>query len=270
MIGFLRRVVARLTGISISRTAASLAFTTLLGVVPLATMAISFAAQFPMFEEWLGLLETVLVRVLLPGIGQTLVRTYIVGFAEQAARLSGVSILLIGVTAGLLMIQVEKEINAIVGVRRSRPLWRRLLAVVFALTLAPVLAGATIWAILWVVDHSMAAVPYADSLLAIVARPLPLVLGIGTLTLIYRYLPARDVRWLNAFAGGIVAAAGFEAIKFGLTWYIAHIPTYRQVYGALAVLPLFMLWLYLFWIVVLFGAAIAATFTRDAGRPRDE
>ena len=148
MIGFLRRVVARLTGISISRTAASLAFTTLLGVVPLATMAISFAAQFPMFEEWLSLLETVLVRVLLPGIGQTLVRTYIVGFAEQAARLSGVSILLIGVTAGLLMIQVEKEINAIFGVRRSRPLWRRLLAVVFALTLAPVLAGATIWAIL--------------------------------------------------------------------------------------------------------------------------
>lgn len=270
MIGFVQRVVARLSGIGISGTAASLAFTSLLGVVPLATMVIAFASRFPIFDEWLHTLELVLVGYLLPGIGRTLVREYIVGFAEQAAQLSAVSILLIGVTAGLVMTQIEEEINAIFGVRRSRPLWRRLLAVVFALTLGPVLAGGSIWLVLWVVSLSVETVPYAEPLVALIAGPMPLAIGIGVLTAAYRYLPARHVPWLHALAGGVVAALGFVATKAGFTWYILHIPTYREIYGALSILPLFMVWLYLFWIVVLVGAAIAAAFARDGGRPRDE
>ena len=197
-------------------------------------------------------------------------RETIVGFAEQAARLSAVSILLIGVTAGLVMIQIEEEINAIFGVRRSRPLWRRLLAVVFALTLGPMLAGASIWAVLWVVVHSVETVPSIGSLVALVAGPMPLAIGIGVLTATYRYLPARHVPWLHALAGGVVAALGFVATKEGFTWYVTHLANYRQIYGALAILPVFMVWLYLFWIVVLVGAAIAAAFARDGGRPRDE
>jgi membrane protein len=270
MMTFVRRVVARLSGIGISRTAASLAFTSLLGVVPLATMAIAFASRFPIFEDWLRALELVFVGYLLPGIGRSLVRETIVGFAEQAARLSAVTILLIGVTAGLVMIQIEEEINAIFGVRRSRPLWRRLLAVVFALTLGPMLAGAGIWAVLWVVMHSVETVPSIGTLVALVASPMPLMLGTATLTLIYRYLPAREVPWLHALAGGVVAALGFVATKAGFTWYVTHLANYRQIYGALAILPVFMLWLYLFWIVVLVGAAIAAAFARDGGRPRNE
>jgi membrane protein len=264
MIGFVRGVIARLSGIGISRTAASLAFTSLLGLVPLATTAFAFVARVPMFDEFLRTLEGFLVRFLLPGVGQTVVRTYVVAFAEQAARLTTISILLIGVTAVLLMMDIEGEINLIFGVHRPRPLWRRLLAYIFALTLGPVLVGGSLWTLTWIVEQSVANVPRAEAMLDLVKGPMPLVLGAVVATLVYRYLPARDVHWFAAIVGGVAAGLGFEAIRAGFGWYVTNIPTYRQIYGALSVLPLFMVWLYISWMAVLAGAAIAATI--DAGR----
>jgi membrane protein len=196
------RVIAGLSGIGLTRAAASLAFTSLLGLVPLATSVLAFVAQVPAFEEWLRALEGFLLRFLLPGIGETVVRTYIVGFVEQASQLSTLSILLSGGTAVLLMLQIDEEINLIFGVHRQRPFWRRLLACVFALTLGPVLFGASLWAATWAVMESVAKVPYADAVVEFVEGPLPLAIAVATLTWVYRALPARQVRWLHALAGG--------------------------------------------------------------------
>ncbi len=259
-IAFAFRVVAGLSGIGLTRSAASLAFTSLLGLVPLATTVFVFVAQVPVFEEWLRSLEGFLLRFLLPGLGQAVVRTYIVGFAEQAAQLTTVSILLSGATAVLLMRQIEKEINLIFGADCRRPLWQRLAAYVFALTLGPVLFGASLWAATWVVVESVAKVPYAEAVVALVEGPMPLLIAIATLTWAYRALPARKVAWLHALAGGVVAGCGIEAMKAAFTWYVVVVPSYRLIYGALAILPLFMLWVYVLWIVVLIGAAIAAAF----------
>ena len=77
------------------------------------------------------------------------------------------------------------------------------------------------------------------------------------------------MRFRRAFAGGLLAAAAFEVAKFGFRIYVANFASYEVIYGALAALPLFLLWLYLTWLIVLAGAAVTATLAERDGKPAD-
>jgi membrane protein len=96
----------------------------------------------------------------------------------------------------------------------------------------------------------------------------PLAIAITTLafTLLYVLMPARRVPLTAALCGGLFAALGFEVAKYGFRFYITTMPTYQLVYGALSALPLFLVWIYVSWVVVLIGAAVTATLAE--GRPR--
>ena len=111
--------------------------------------------------------------------------------------------------------------------------------------------------------------PVRESLATLVGRPLPWLFAAVALALVYRIVPYCSVRWHHAIAGGALAAGGLEVAKAWFAWYVTHVPTYRQIYGALAALPLFMLWLYVCWLIVLVGAAIVATLTPASRRASD-
>lgn len=269
MIAFLQGVVSRLKGIRLNATASSLAFTTLLALVPVATVAFAVVAHFPVFDTGLAALEDWLVRVLMPGTGSGVVRGAIKGFAEQAARLAPLTVAFLAVTATMLVATIDTEINAIFGVRRARPLVRRVAVYVIGVTLGPLLVGASISATTWLVAQSLDVVPVHASLVIFVGRPLPWLFAAAALALVYRIVPYCRVHWGHAIAGGVLAAGGLEAAKAWFAWYVTHVPTYSQIYGALAVLPLFMLWLYVCWLIVLVGAAIVATLTPGSRRASD-
>jgi membrane protein len=260
-IEFARRLALRTRDTSLARTAGSLAFTTLLGLVPLATVAITFAARFPMFQEWLDALESYLLQFMLPGSANAVVHTYIREFTEKAARLTGLSIAFIVVTAALLIATVEREINAIWGITQRRPFARRVVVFALGTTVGPVLVGASISVTTWLLTKSLAAVPLRTTLAAFVVKPLPWVFSTLALALLYVTAPNRQVPWRNAFAGAVAAALAFEAAKYGFAFYLTHVPTYELVYGALAALPVFLIWIYFCWLIVLTGAAITATLT---------
>ena len=266
MIDFLRRVVSRLQGIRISSTAASLAFTTLLALVPLATVTLAVVARFPVFQDGLAVFEGWVSRVLMPGVGHGVVRTAIVGFAEQAAGLTGITLAFVAVTAVMLVATIEQELNLIFGVRRARPLARRIVTYAIGVSLGPIIAGASISATTWLIGESLAAVPMRESLALWVAQPLPWIFAAAAFTLIYKIVPFTRVRWTHALIGGVLAAVAFEVAKAGFAWYVATFSTYRQIYGALAVLPLFMLWLYVCWFIVLAGAGIVSALTPGSRR----
>jgi membrane protein len=258
VIDFFKRVLSRLRGIRVALTAASLAFTTMLALVPLATVTFVVVARVPLFEDGLRVFENWVVEVLLPGVGHGVVRDAIVGFAAQASQLTGVSLLFIAVTAAMLVATIERELNLIFGVRRARPVARRVLIYSIGISLGPVVAGASISATTWLIGQSLSAIPMREALATWVGRPLPWLFAAVAFTLVYKFVPYTRVRWVHAIAGGAAAALAFEAAKGGFAWYVATFTTYRQVYGALAALPLFMLWLYLCWLIVLAGAAIVA------------
>jgi len=274
--GFARRVALRTRDIGLARTAGSLAFTTLLGLVPLATVAFTFVARFPVFQQWLDALETFLLKYMLPGSANAVVHTHIREFTEKAGGLTGVSILFIAVTATLVIATVEREINAIWGIAVARPLARRLVVYALGATAGPVLLGASISVTTWLVTQSLAAVPLEGTLADAVVKPLPAIFSTLALALLYALAPTRRVPWRYAFAGAVAAAVAFEGAKYGFAYYLTHVSTYEVVYGALAALPVFLIWLYVCWLIVLTGAAITATLTlppnaargHHAGAPR--
>ena len=258
---FVSCVAARMRHVGLARTAGSLAFTTLLGIVPLATVTFATMARFPVFQEWLDALEAFLLKYMLPDSATAVVRTHVREFVEKAAGLTGISIAFIFVTALMMIATIEREINLIWGIRRARPIARRVLVYAFGATVGPVLVGASVWATTWLVTVSLAAVPFSATFVDLALKPAPLAFTTLALALMYRLVPAAPVPWRHAFVGAIAAAVAFEAAKHAFAFYLAQVPTYRAIYGALAAVPLFLVWIYLCWLIVLAGAAITATLT---------
>ena len=265
--GFVTGVFSRLSGIGLARTAAALSFTTVLGLVPLFTVAFVYVARYPLFQRWLSALERFLVRHLLPGSGPA-VRPYLDEFTARAANLQGIGIAIVIVTAVLLIATVESEINAIWGTRQPRSLVRRFFVYGLGVTLGPIAIGAAVYSTNWLLEATLAAELVTPPEASALATPIAIALATVLFTTLYAVLPARRVPLRAAIAGGVIAALAFEAAKRGFVLYVTHVPTYQRVYGAVAVLPLFLVWIFVSWIVVLFGASITATLVEGPPRGR--
>ncbi len=142
-IRFVRRVAARLNSIGWFRAAGSLSFVTLLGLVPLATVAFAFVAQFPVFQDFLKVLETFLLAPPAAGVRRRRSSTSTSSCWPRARRASiGLSIVFVAITGVLVVDTIESEINEIWGIRRKRPIGRRILVYVVGITAGPVMVGA--------------------------------------------------------------------------------------------------------------------------------
>jgi membrane protein len=268
LVAFLRRLLRRLTGVGLFRTAASLAFTTLLGLVPLFTVAFTYVARFPVFDRWQDALESLLLRYFLPGSG-SVVRQYLAEFTEKSSQLNRVGTFFVIVTAVLLVIQIDQEINLIWGARgERRSVARRLLIYALGFTAGPALIGATVYYTNWIIEHAIVTTSLGAEALTVLSEPMALVVDTAGFTLLYVLVPAQRVPLKLALIGGLLAAIAFEAAKYGFRFYITHFQTYQLVYGPLAVLPLFLLWIYVSWIIVLVGAALTATLAETPGASR--
>ena len=248
------------------RAAGGLAYVTLLGLVPLSTVAFAFVARFPVFQDFLKILEAFLLRHMLPSSASAIVHEYVVVLAEDAANLTGLSIVFVAITATLVVDNVESEINELWGIRRKRPLMRRILVYAVGITAGPVMVGAVISLTRWVLSQVVAAVPSQKAATVAIWHVVPFTFAAVALTLLYAIAPARNVLWRHAIASGLLAALAFEAANRGFTWYLTHFQGYEMLYGALAALPAFMVWIFLSWLIVLAGAAVTATLAESGGR----
>jgi membrane protein len=265
-IHFFRRAAARLNSVGWFRAAGSLSFVTLLGLVPLATVAFAFVARFPIFQDFLKVLETFLLRHMLPASASTIVHEYVVVLAEDAANAIGTSIIFVAITATLVVDTIESEINEIWGIRKKRPVARRILVYVAGITAGPVLVGAAISLIRWMLTEAVASGPLDLAVTAALGRSIPAVLLVVGLTLLYRVTPACQVPWRYAIVSGVLAALALDVTKRVFTWYLTHFPSYELLYGALAAFPALLFWIFLCWLIVLAGAAITATLAEAGGR----
>ncbi len=260
-ITFIRSVRGCLRNVGWARAAGSLSFTTLLGLVPLATVAFAFVAQFPVFQDFLRVLESFLLRYMLPQSASDVVHRYVLGLASEAAAVKGIWILFVIITTTLLVATVEDEINVIWGIRQKRPAHRRLLVYVVGMTAGPALVGAAITFIMWGLQHTVVAAPLKDKAIDGILEPVPFLLTVAGFTALYALAPARKVPLRWALVSGFVAAVALEVAKEGFGWYVDNVADYQLMYGALAAVPVLLLWIFLFWMIVLAGAAITAALT---------
>ena len=259
---FIGRIIGRVRAAGVTDLAASLSFTTLLGAVPLLTVIFTYFTHFPLFQSLLDALEPILLKYLLPG-RTGVVREYLKEFTTRTAELQGVSAAVVIVTAVLLVAEVERDINLVWGVRKSRPLLHRALAYVLGFLVGGAVIAAAVKVTMWGIEHSLAAVPLASDAVLLLARPLQIGIGAVGLTLIYMLVPMPRVPLRAALIAGLLAAIAFDIAKFWFTYYVVHLSTYQIIYGALAALPMFLGWVYLSWLIVLVGAAVAATLAED-------
>lgn len=256
---FLRAFARRIDEDRCLDVAGSLTYSTLLALVPLLTVALSVVSALPVFSEWTtGRIDRLMIENLLPREIGSAVEVYLAQFAAKAGQLRAVGLVFLVIAAGMLLQTIFSAFNRIFRVGRPRPLLRRLLIFAGVLTLGPVLIGAslTMTSLLVGVSLGMArGVPFGGEVLL---RIVPVLLGAFALTLLYMAVPNRRVRLREAAIGGFLAGTAFELMKRGFALYVAKFPTYTMVYGAFAVIPLFLLWLYLSWAVVILGASLTA------------
>jgi len=254
-------VAKRLKEDHCGQAAASLTFTTLLSLVPMLTIALTMFSAFPVFDDFAAQIKTYLLSNMMPDKAGAIISNYMEQFTESASRLTAVGIAFLAVTAMSMMMTIDKTFNVIWRVTRPRPLLKRLVVYWAILTLAPLLVGASLSLTSWLVGLSMG---YAKSIpfFGIGAlKILPLMFTTLAFTMLFRLVPNRYVPLRHALIGAFIAAVLFEAMNRVFGSYISHVPTYKLVYGAFASVPIFLMWIYLSWLIILYGAVIAASLS---------
>lgn len=252
---FLRFAARRGRDDGISRMAGSLAYTALLSLVPLMAIALAMLAAFPAFDAVRQDLVQWAFRTFAPSIGEV-VQLQIQRFVDNAGRLSAIGILSLAITAIMLLVTIESTLNSIFRVAKARSALSKLLVYWTALTLGPLLMGAALSLQGYVTAWSRWSLTKA--LTPILALPLPLLLTMAAFTVMFAAIPNRRVRISDALIGAGAAALLFAALRWGFGFYITSSKTYASLYGAVAVLPVFLMWSYLSWLGILIGAEITA------------
>jgi membrane protein len=255
LVRFARR---RLNEERLPQVASSLTFTTTLALVPLLTIVLAIFTTFPIFGQFRAALDTWFVQTLMPkGISNTIIANLTM-FASKATKLSAVGAVALLVTSTAMIGTIERAFNQIWRVRRPRPLVQRVVIYWALLTLGPLLFGLslTVSTQLFTATSSvMKAVPFVGALFLTLVSVAITTVGY---TLLYMTVPNRSVDWRDAVWGGLAAAIAFEIAKRAFAIFISQFHAYAIIYGALAALPLFLVWMHLTWMITLVGALLTA------------
>ena len=265
--GFLAFVLRRWQEDRCPQIAGSLTFTTILALVPLFTVVAAVLSALPFFEGVMVQIKIFLLLNLVPEIAGKIITVHMVQFAQAAGRLTSVSLVALFAMAIAMLFTVDRSLNLIWRVDRHRPLWLSAAGYTALLVLGPVLMGISVSATSWIVAASLDRLAMPSQVDSLVLRIVPVSVSALAFFLVYRIIPNRHVPARHALAGGIVAAVIFEVMKSVFAAYIRAVPTYRLVYGAFASIPIFLLWVYLSWLVVLFGAELTASLGTWRSRP---
>jgi len=239
--------------------ASALAFTTLLALVPLLSVFVSFLALFPIFTKLVNLAQEYILTNFVPTSSAT-VQYYLVSFTQQASHLPIVGILFLFFTAIMLVVTVEHSLNEIWGVPNRRKRVTALILYWLVLLVVPLFIGLDVlistylFSIAWVRDATVGL-----GIKAGVLSLIPLLINTMLFTLLYVVVPNARVFWRDGLFGGFIAACLFEVAKRVFSFYIKQFPSYELIYGTFATIPIFLLWIYVSWMIILFGALFTHT-----------
>lgn len=244
--------------------AGALSYTTLVSLVPVGVIAIGILSAFPNFAAVREELLALLFRNFVPQISEQ-ANWWFQYFAASATQATAIGLIGIAATAVLLLTTVEDQLNALWRVTTPRPWGQRIVAYWTLMTLGPLLVGMSLTLSTYLDTAArragldpQALVQYTSSWPHFLARLVPFLLELIACALLYCLIPNGPVRWRDGALGATVAAVAIEILKIGFTIYIGATSSYQTVYGALAAIPIFLLWMYVSWLAVLLGAVVAA------------
>lgn len=258
---FAKSVILRFRNEGSFYRASALTFTTLLAIVPLLFVMLSILSAFPISRHLTQEIQDFIFANFVPATGEIL-KTYLVEFVEKAGNLSWIGILFLLVTAISMLYTIEQALNHIWHVERRRAGLATFMLYWSILTLSPILLGLSFTLSTFVislpeVNSAAAWLGITEFLLSIMVFTLVWL----AFAIVYITIPNCQVPVQHGFIGGLVAASLYELARQGFAFYISHFSTYQLIYGAMAVIPVFLLWLYLLWLIILFGAVFTQCLT---------
>jgi membrane protein len=259
-------VVQRFRGERLAQTSAALSFATLLALVPMIIVAASLFEHLPFAAGLATALERFLLANLLPDKAGAVIAKIAAQFANRAERVTTIGVTALAITAVMQMLTIEHAFNVIWKVKAPRSLLRRLSIHVVVLILGPLIFGASLVGTTYLASASLGVIDEPEWVATFVFRVLSFGFLAGLLTLSYWGVPNRAVSVWHAGIGGTLAAAGFLAMQKLFAAYVVKFPTYTLVYGPFAAMPIFLIWLYASWTVIVVGALVTAELPRSMGR----
>ncbi len=253
-----RFAVARLNEERLPQTAASLTFTTMLALVPMLTIALAIFTGFPLFDTVKKSLEAYFIQNLMPKSIANVILGNLNQFAAKATRLSAIGAALLILTAVSMVAMVDKTFNQIWRVRTRRALSQRIVIYWATITLGPLLVGVSITITSYLFTATQSVVGTLPLVGALFFTFTSVLLTTAAFTLLYLVVPNKRIEWQDALCGGAIAAIAFEITKRLFASFVSHFPNYTMVYGALAAVPVFLVWVYVGWLIILSGAVVTA------------
>lgn len=243
--------------------AASLSYTSLLAMVPMVAIVFAVLAAVPALEGFRAELQDFVFANLMPESGDTFA-AYFDGFIANAGKMTGFGVVGLTLTAMMLLNTIFSAINRIFHVEKQRPLYLKLAVYLGVLIAGPIFLAASFSLATYILAMTKSVggtigVDAFTGFLGRLARFVPALILIFGFTAFYKVVPNRPVSWRDAFSGGLVAGLIFSGLRWLFGIYLIYFPTYQTIYGALSAVPVFLVWLFLSWTVVLAGAAIAAS-----------
>ena len=249
--GFWRYAAMRFVYDKSVQRAAGLSYTTLLAMVPFLAIALTVLSAFPVFDQWQDQIMGVVLNNFLPETGAQ-VTDYLGNFLKNTGQMTAVGTIVLGLTAVMLLGAIESAMNEVFRVTSPRKLLSRLVVFWTMLTVGPMLLGLSLSLASYI--FAMRHLVGGEALGAQIGQLTflaPFLLSAIAFSLLFIGMPNRSVDIIDGFVGGLVAAALFEALKKGFAFYVTNFPTYQTLYGAVAIVPIFLLWMYVTWIVIL-------------------
>ena len=247
--------------------AASLSYTSLLAMVPLMAIVFAVLAAVPALEGFREHVQAFMFDNLMPDSSNAFAE-YFDGFVANAGKMTGFGIVGLLVTAMMLINTIFNAINLIFQVEKSRPIYLRVAVYLGVLILGPLVLATSFSLATYIMAMTKVIGASVDSAMGVAAfsgligrltRLLPALILVLGFSIFFKVVPNKRIEWRDALWGGLVSGLCFSGLRWLFGIYLIYFPTYQTIYGALSAVPVFLIWMFASWTVVLAGAVIAAS-----------
>lgn len=246
--------------------AGGLSYTTVFALVPLSMVVFGVLSAFPVFDQWSGRLTDYVFTNFVPSSARK-VEDYLRGFTLNTGQLTTAGVIALVISLLITLTSVEATFNRIWRVPVARPKFSRFLVYWTVLTLGALVATASLALSTQFFALAMFKSGFGHLIEASMLRLAPLTIEMLAFAAIFRVVPHRTVKWRHALAGALFSVLLFELVKWAISQYLGSFGTYQKIYGPLAFVPVFLLWIYLGWVAILLGASFAASMSAFRYQP---
>lgn len=263
---FGRFLLQRVMEDNVFQAAGALAYTTVFALVPLSMVVLGVLSGFPVFAEWSERLSDYVFSNFVPSAARSM-EAWLLQLSGNVGQLTAAGTVALVISLLITLNGVEATFNRIWRVSSARPRLTRILVYWTVLTLGALLAAASL-----AVSARFFALSVFDTVPGVLLeqhllRLAPMALELLVFTAIYKVVPHRTVQFRHAAAGALLAVVLFELVRWGIGAYLGLFTGYARIYGTLAFVPVFLIWVFLGWVAVLLGASVAAAISAFRYQP---